>query len=284
MHSYKRQQRLSLSLRYLLLIALVIVWIFPIAWIIMTSFSVNLSGFVSTFIPKQWTLSNYAKIFNSELYPFGSWVLNTFVIAVICAVVNTFTTTVMSYSLSRLRFKLRKPFLQFALVLGMFPGFMSMIALYYMLKAIGMTNLAGLTLVYIGGAGLGFYVMKGFLDTVPKSLDEAAELDGATKWQIFTHIILPMDRPMIIYTSLTAFMAPWTDFIFPSIILSTDSPNNKTVAYGLYNMMSNTKGLSSQYFTAFVAGCVIIAIPITILFIILQRYYVSGITAGADKG
>lgn len=148
-----------------------------------------------------------------------------------------------------------------------------------------MLNLFGLLLVYVGGAGLGFYVAKGFFDTIPRSIDEAAEIDGATKWQVFLHIGLPLSKPMIVYTALTAFIAPWTDFIFSGIILST-SGNAKTytVAYGLYNMVHTTKGNATAYFAQFVAGCVIIAIPITILFVFMQKFYVNGITAGADKG
>lgn len=284
MKSYKRQRQASLVLRYLLLTLLAIIWIFPIVWIILTSFSKNNTGFVSTFIPQQWTLDNFTGIFNNPVYPYGHWLLNTFVIAVICAVVNTLITTVMSYVLSRLRFKLRKPFLQLALIIGMFPGIMAMIALYYILKSFNMTNLVGLTLIYIGGSGLGFYIFKGFLDTIPASIDEAAVIDGATKWQIFTKITLPLSKPMIVYTSLTAFIAPWLDFLFASVILGGGDPKSRTIAYGLQNMMTNSRGSSATNFTQFVAGCVIIAIPITILFIIMQKFYVKGITAGADKG
>ena len=160
-----------------------------------------------------------------------------------------------------------------------------MIALYYILKNFNMLNLGGLTLVYVGGAGLGFYIAKGFFDTIPVAIDEAAVMDGATKWQVFIHIGLPMSRPIIVYTALTAFIGPWIDFIFSGIILSS-SGNAKTytLAYGLYNMLHSTKGASTTYFTEFIAGCVVIAIPITILFIIMQKFYVSGITAGADKG
>ncbi|GAB2024284.1 sugar ABC transporter permease [Lactovum odontotermitis] len=284
MKSYQHQRKVSQVLRYILLTFLAIVWIFPIIWIILTSFSVNNTGFVTSFIPRQWTINNYVGIFNTSQYPFAHWLVNTFVIAVICAVVNTFITIIMSYALSRLRFRLRKPFLQFALVLGMFPGFMSMIALYYILKAINLTNLAGLTLIYIGGAGLAFYIAKGFFDTIPRSIDEAAIIDGANKWQVFTKITLPLARPIIVYTSLTAFMAPWIDFIFPSIILGSGPSSQRTIAYGLSNMMTSTRGAGTAYFPMFVAGCVIIAIPITVLFIIMQKFYVNGITAGADKG
>lgn len=285
MKSYTNQKRLSLIFRYVLLILLAIIWILPIIWIILASFSYNDTGFVSTFWPEKFTLQNYVGIFTNPQYPIGNWIINTLVVSTLSMIISTFLTMSVAYVLSRLRFAFRKPFMQIALVLGMFPGFMSMIALYYILKGLNMLNLGGLLLVYVGGAGLGFYVAKGFFDTIPRSIDEAAEIDGATRWQIFTHIGLPLSKPMIVYTALTAFIAPWTDFIFSGIILSTSgNAKNYTIAYGLYNMVHNTKGNATQYFAQFVAGCVVIAIPITILFIFMQKFYVKGITAGADKG
>ncbi len=285
MKSYSNQRRLSLIFRYLLLAILAILWILPIVWIVLASFSYNDTGFVSTFWPDKFTVQNYVGIFTNSQYPFPYWIRNTLIISLASMVVSTFLTISVAYVLSRLRFAFRKPFLQIALVLGMFPGFMSMIALYYILKGLNMLNLFGLFLVYIGGAGLGFYVAKGFFDTIPRSIDEAAEIDGATKWQVFLHIGLPLSKPMIVYTALTTFIAPWTDFIFSGIILSTSgNAKDYTIAYGLYNMVHSAKGSGTEYFAQFVAGCVIIAIPITILFVFMQRFYVNGITAGADKG
>jgi arabinogalactan oligomer/maltooligosaccharide transport system permease protein len=267
------------------LVFLAIIWLVPIVWIILASFSYNDTGFVSTFWPEQFTMQNYIGILNSQQFPFLDWMRNTFIVAVISMVLSTFITISVAYTLSRLRFRFRKPFLQIALVLGMFPGFMSMIALYYILKNFNMLNLGGLVLVYVGGAGLGFYIAKGFFDTIPRSMDEAAIIDGATRWQVFIHIGLPMSRPMIVYTALMAFIGPWIDFIFSGIILSSSgNARTYTIAYGLYNMLHSTKGSSTTYFTQFIAGCVIIAIPITILFVIMQKFYVNGITAGADKG
>ena len=285
MKSYQNQKRLSLIFRYLLLIILAVVWILPIIWIILASFSYNDTGFVSTFWPEKFTFDNYIGIFTNSQYPLFSWIINTLIVSILSMIISTFLTISVAYVLSRLRFSFRKPFMQIALVLGMFPGFMSMIALYYILKGLNMLNLGGLLLVYVGGAGLGFYVAKGFFDTVPFSIDEAAEIDGATKWQIFMHVDLPLAKPMIVYTALTAFIGPWTDFIFSGIILSTSgNPKTYTIAYGLYNMVHNTKGNATAYFAEFVAGCVIIAIPITILFVFMQKFYVNGITAGAEKG
>lgn len=285
MKSYHNQRKIALIFRYVLLAILAVLWIFPIVWIILASFSYNNTGFVSTIWPEKFTWENYIGILTSSQYPFVNWVLNTLFVAVVSATLSTFVTIAVAYVLSRLRFRFRKPFLQIALVLGMFPGFMSMIALYYILKALNMLNLGGLILVYVGGAGLGFYIAKGFFDTMPRAIDEAAEIDGATKWQVFVHIGLPLSKPMIVYTALTSFMAPWVDFIFSGIILSTSgNPKTYTVAYGLYNMVHSSKGMMAQFFTQFIAGCVIIAIPITILFIVMQKFYVNGITAGADKG
>ncbi|WP_338218080.1 sugar ABC transporter permease [Lacticaseibacillus salsurivasis] len=285
MTSYHAQRRASLIARYVLLALLAALWLFPIVWIVLASFSYNDTGFVSTIWPKQFTLSNYTGIFTSTQFPFVYWIRNTLFVSLVSMVLSTFVTISVAYALSRLRFRFRKPYLQIALVLGMFPGFMSMIALYYILKSFNMLNLVGLILVYVGGAGLGFYIAKGFFDTIPRSIDEAAEIDGASRWQVFLHIGLPMSKPIIVYTALTAFIAPWTDFIFSGIILSS-SGNAKTytIAYGLYNMVHATKGTSTTYFTWFIAGCVVIAVPITILFIIMQKFYVNGITAGADKG
>jgi arabinogalactan oligomer / maltooligosaccharide transport system permease protein len=157
-----------------------------------------------------------------------------------------------------------------------------MFAIYYILKAAGLTqSLFALILVYVSGAGLGFYIQKGFFDTIPYSLDESAMLDGATKWQIFTKITLPLSKPIIVFTALTAFTGPWMDFIFAQVIMG-DNVKNYTVAIGLYSMM--TKETANSLFMSFAAGAVIIAIPITILFIVLQRFYVSGVTSGSVKG
>ena len=189
MKSYHNQRKIALIFRYVLLAILAVLWIFPIIWIILASFSYNNTGFVSTIWPDKFTWQNYIGIFTNSQYPFVNWVLNTLFVAVISATLSTFVTIAVAYVLSRLRFRFRKPFLQIALVLGMFPGFMSMIALYYILKALNMLNLGGLILVYVGGAGLGFYIAKGFFDTMPRAIDEAAEIDGATKSSIYSYWI-----------------------------------------------------------------------------------------------
>ena len=282
--SYKAKRKWTLTSSYTALIALSIVWLFPIVWIVLTSFRGEGGAFVPYIIPKTFTLENYRILLTNATgnFPFVRWFLNTLFVATISCILSTFITIAMAYALSSLRFRLRKPFLKVALVLNMFPGFMSMIAIYYILKALGLTEtLFALILVYSSGAALGFYIAKGFFDTIPMALDESAMIDGANKWEIFTQITLPLSKPMIVYTSLMTFMGPWMDFIFAKIIMG-DKVQNYTVAIGLFTMMTRTT--ANSLFMAFTAGCVLIAIPITILFIFMQRFYVEGITSGSVKG
>lgn len=282
--SYHRKQRLNRTGIYVLLTILAVIWLFPIFWIVLTSFREEGGAFVPYIVPQSFTLDNYRILLQDSTgnYPFVRWFLNTLGVAVVTCLLSTLITIGMAYALSRLRFRLRKPFLKIALVLNMFPGFMSMIAVYYILKAMDLTqSLVALVLIYSSGAALGFYIAKGFFDTIPMALDESAMLDGANKWQIFTKITLPLSKPIIVYTALMAFMAPWMDFIFAQIIMG-DNVKNYTVAIGLFSMM--TKTTANSLFMAFTAGCVLIAIPITILFIFMQKYYVEGITSGSVKG
>lgn len=278
----KNKNKRTRMIVYTILTLLAVVWVLPIIWIVLTSFRSEGGMFVDYFIPHHFTLDNYKMLFTNSTYPFGRWFMNTLIVAVVSATLSTFITVVMAYSLSRLKFRWRGRFLQGALVLNMFPGFMSMIAIYYILKAIGLTqSLVALILVYVAGAALGFYVQKGFFDTIPISLDESAMLDGATKWDIFRTITLPLSKPIIVYTTLMAFTGPWMDFIFARVIMG-DNIQNYTVAIGLYTMM--TRESANSLFMAFTAGSVLIAVPITILFIALQRFFVEGMTSGAVKG
>ena len=189
----------------------------------------------------------------------------------------------VSYAFSRLRFKARKPLINIGMILGMFPGFMTMIAIYYLLKAMGLLDLplVALIICYSAGAGLGYQISKGFFDTIPRALDEAATIDGATRNQIFWKIILPMSKPILVYTVLTSFIGPWTDFILAKIIVGRDIPNY-TVAIGLQMLLDNDHVVNN--FKNFLAGSVVVAVPITTLFLIMQRYYVEGVTAGGVKG
>ncbi len=267
---------------YIVLTLLGVVWLFPILWIIITSFRAESGYYVGYFIPKGFTLDNYKKLFEAEsIVPFGKWWLNTFIVAICCAVCNTLIILATAYVFSRTRFKGRTAFMKFLLVIGMFPGFMSMIAVYNILKGMGLAQtLLALIIVSVAGSAMGYHICKGFFDTIPKSLDEAAIIDGATRWQIFTRITIPLSKPIVIYTILTSFLGPWSDYIFPSILLG-DKQSSYTVAVGLYWMTDFTR--IEKYYTQFAAGSIIVAVPIVILFIWLQKYYVEGLS-GAVKG
>lgn len=248
----KNQKRLRLTFVYILLIVLSIIWLFPIVWVVLTSFRGEGTAYVNYFIPKTWTLDNYIKLFTSDAFPFGQWFLNTLLVATASCIIATFITVAMAYSLSRIKFKHRNGFLKLALVLNMFPGFMSMIAVYYILKAFNLDQtLLALVLVYSAGAALGFYIAKGFFDTIPYSLDESAMIDGATRADIFFKITLPLSKPIIVYTALMAFIGPWIDFIFAKVILG-DATSKYTVAIGLFSMLQ--QDTINDWFMSFTAG------------------------------
>ena len=277
----KASTRISNTLIYILLILMSIIWLIPFICIVLQSFRVESTWQVGYVIPQQWGWDNYIKLWNSD---FKRWYLNTFIIALVTAVLQTVIVLCMSYTLSRFRFKLRNGLMRFMLILGMFPGMLTMIILYRVLKDLGMTQanaVPGLILVYIASSGMGYYVSKGFFDTIPKSLDEAARVDGATRAQVLNKIILPLAKPIVIYTILTAFMAPWGDFVFARYV-SFGTSAGMNVAVGMYNWL-NLDQIGNCY-TMFCAGGVVVAIPVTILFLCLQRYYVEGVTGGAVKG
>lgn len=265
------------------LVLLAVVWLFPIFWVVLASFREEGGSYTPYFFPKGYTVNNYVRLFtDNSQFQFYRWFGNTFFVAVCSCIISTVFVLSVSYVMSRLRFKQRKSFMNIALILGMFPGFMSMIAVYYILKGLGISqSLFALILVYSGGSGAGFFVAKGFFDTVPKAMEEAAMVEGATRLQIFAKIIIPLSKPIIVYTVLTSFTAPWMDYIFSSVILG-DNYSNYTVALGLSKMLE--REFISSYFTRFAAGCVCVSIPIAALFIALQKYYVEGIASGAAKG
>lgn len=266
---------------YILLIAITIIWLVPFVCIVLQSFRCENTHMVGYVIPEQWGLGNYVRLFSTS---FPRWYTNTFLIALFTAAFSTIITLCMSYTLSRFRFKLRKPLMQFMLILGMFPGMLGMIILYNVLKDLGMTQanaVPGLILVNIASSGMGYYVSKGFFDTIPKSLDEAARIDGATRFYILRKVILPLAKPIVIYTILTAFMGPWGDFVFARYI-SMNNVDGMNVAVGLFSWL-NQDQINNNY-TMFCAGGVLVALPVTLLFMFLQKYYVEGVTGGAVKG
>ena len=284
-HSAKKRRFINNTIVHVILGILAVIWVFPIVWVVLTSFRAEKGSYVSTFFPQSFTLDNYAKLFtDTTILNFPQMFMNTLFIAICSCILATFYVLAVSYCLSRLRFKMRKPYMNMAMILGLFPGFMSMVAVYFILKALGMTegNLIklALILVYSGGAALSFQIAKGFFDTIPIAVDEAAILDGCTRWQIFTKVTLPLSKPIVIYTVLTSFMAPWLDFIFAKVICRANA-DQYTIAIGLWRMLE--KEYIDSWYTSFAAGAVLISVPIAALFLYMQRYYVDGLS-GAVKG
>jgi arabinogalactan oligomer/maltooligosaccharide transport system permease protein len=283
----KAASRISNTVIHIILVIISVIWLIPFVCIVIQSFRTeptSMSRYLLNHpsIQYSWGFGNYINLWKSD---FPRWYLNTFIIALVVAVVQTVIVLCMSYTLSRFRFKLRKPLMQFMLILGMFPGMLAMIILYQVLKDIGLAGanaIPGLILVYVASSGMGYYVSKGFFDTIPKSLDEAARVDGATRAQVLFKIILPLAKPIVIYTVLTAFMGPWGDFVFAKYV-SGVTPSAYNVAVGLQSWLA-TDTMTNNYYTMFCAGGVVVAIPVVILFMCLQRYYVEGVTGGAVKG
>ena len=274
-------RRISNTAIYIVLTVMSVIWLIPFICIVLQSFRVESTWQVGYVIPRQWGWNNYVNLANTD---FWRWYTNTFVLAILTAILQTVIVLCMSYTLSRFRFKMRKPIMKFMLVLGLFPGMMTMIILYRVLADLGLTqknSIPGLLLVYVASSGMGYYVSKGFFDTISKSLDEAARVDGANRFKVLVKIILPLSKPIVIYTVLTAFMGPWGDYVFARYI-SMNEPLGMNAAVGLWSWLQQDQ--LNQHYTHFCAGGVLVAVPVTILFMCLQRYYVEGVTGGAVKG
>ena len=278
----RASRRLSNTVIYIILILITCIWLFPFFGIVLESFRVETTQQVPYLFPKEFGLDNYIRLFKET--DFLKWFGNTAVMGIATAVLQTVFILSMSYVLSRLRFKGRKGLMNFMLILGMFPGFLTLILIYKVFTELGLTNVmapVGLIIVYCASSGMGYYVSKGFFDTIPKSLDEAARVDGATRWQVFYKVIMPLSKPIIIYTVLMGFMAPWGDFMMANYIAHQTS-DGMNVAVGMFEWLSRTN-LNTHY-TMFCAAGVIVAIPVVTVFLFLQKYYVEGVTGGAVKG
>lgn len=268
-----------------ILTILAVIWLIPIAWLVVTAFSSYDGMDTSRFFPKVWSLKQFGRVlFRSDnVVQFPRWFLNTLIIAIFTMLISTMFVLMTAYAMSCMRFKGRKVLMNIGVMLQLFPGFLSMIAIYFILKSVNLTNShLGMILVYSGSSALGYLIAKGFFDTIPDSLREAAYLEGASEARVFFQIVLPLSKPIIVYTVISSFLAPWTDFIFAKIILNSGLSKDWTVAIGLYNMLE--RSLLPEYFTRFCAGGILVGIPIGILFIIMQKFYVEGITGGAVKG
>ena len=272
-------------LRHVFLLFLAVIWLVPILWLFVTSFSGYKGINTSHFFPETWTLDNYAQLLlrSDSIVQYNRWFLNTLIIAIFTSLISSILVLMVSYTMSKLRFPGRKQLMSFSIILNLFPGVLSMIAIYFILKSIGLTNShVGMVIVYSAGAGLGFLICKGFMDTISVSLSEAARLEGASEAKIFWRIIIPLSKPIIVYTVISSFLVPWGDFVFAKLMLNSGIATDWTVAIGLFNMLN--KSMINKYFSVFCAGGVVVSIPISILFIIMQKFYVEGITGGSVKG
>ena len=284
--SMKTKGLISDIVVHVFLVIVSIIWLIPFIWIIAHSFRGESTGmYCSTFFPREFTLDNYIGLFTDTVtMNFPKMFMNTFIIAVFSCIVSTFFVLSVSYCLSRVKWTMRKPYMNMAMVINLFPGFMSMVAIYFLLKSMGLTEgdriPIALVICFSAGAGTGFTVMKGYMDTIPKALDEAAMIDGCTRWQTFWKVTLPLCKPMVVYQIITAFMGPWMDFIFAKIIVRAEI-KYATFSIGMWKMLEME--FINGWFTRFCAAAVLVSIPIAILFMVTQKFYQEAM-GGAVKG
>ena len=276
----RRRECVGNAATYTVLIVLSIVWLLPFLYLILQAFRGESTGMVNYILPKTVTVKNFVSLFRDTDFP--KWFSNTLIVSTVVSMVQTVIVLMVSYALSRIRFRGRRALMNLILVLGMFPGFMSMIAVYFILKLIGLTQtILGLILVYTGSSGMSYSIAKGYFDTVPRALDEAARIDGATRHTVFLKVVLPLAKPIVIYTALMGFMGPFGDYMYASLI-AFGNTRSYNVAVGMYSFLDREH--IAAYFTRFCAGGVVIAVPIVLLFLWLQKYYVAGVTGGSVKG
>ncbi|MEK4508346.1 sugar ABC transporter permease [Paenibacillus anaericanus] len=273
------KHKFILFLIYSILIITAIAVLHPVLWVILGSFNPGDTISATSYIPNNLTLVHYINLFTETNY--FIWYKNTLFIAVMNMILSTLLIVSAAYAFSRFRFPGRKQGLMVMLILQMFPSFMGMIAIYILLLQLNLLdNLWGLILVYAGGSiPFGTWLVKGFFDGLPRSLEEAAKIDGASHTTIFVRVMMPLSVPMFTFIAVSNFIGPWMDFIFARLVILSD--RNKTLAVGLFEMIT---GRANNQFTTFAAGAVLVAVPITILFLVLQKYIIEGLKAGANKG
>ena len=285
--SLKAQRRFSVGIRLVVSLFLIIFSVFPILWMISASLNPTGSLATQTLIPANAGLDNYRELLNSEEFPFWIWLWNSVKIASITSIVSLFITTVAAYAFSRFRFRGRQTMLKGILLINVFPGLLALVATFLMISQIGdiippigLNSHVSLILVYLGGAmGINIWLMKGYLDTVPRDIDESAKVEGATDWQIFTRLILPLLRPILIVIAILNYIATYGEFILARVLLK--STEQYTLMVGLQIF---TVAQFAQRWGVFAAGALIGALPIMIIYLVLQDQIVGGLTQGAVKG
>lgn len=281
----KLKKTMSMIGTHLLLTILAVIWLIPILWLVVTAFSAHPGINTWRFFPENYSLNNFYRVLfkPDSVLQYMAWFKNTLIIAIFTCIISTIFVVMVSYAMSCMRFNGRKSLMSFSLILNMFPGPLLMVAVYFVMKMIGLTNShVGMIIVYSAGSGLGFLIVKGFMDTIPTSLREAAKIEGASEAAIFTKVVIPLCKPIIVYQIISSFLIPWGDFVLAKLMLNSGISSDFTVAIGLYNMLD--KGLIDKNFSAFCAGGLLVSVPIAILFVIMQKCYVAGVTSGAVKG
>lgn len=282
-----QRRQASIILRWLAAIILIIFSLFPVVWILSASFNAQNSLASARLIPQQFSLNNYINLFTSEETPFLRWMWNSIKISTITTVLSLAITTLASYAFSRFRFRGRENMLKAILLIQVFPALLAIIAVFTLITqfgtiipALGLNTHAGLIMVYLGGSmGANIWLVKGFFDSIPRAIDESAQVDGATHWQTFTQLLLPLMRPMLTVVAILSFIGTYGDFIIARILLKSNEQYPLMV--GLYIF---TTGEFSQKWGAFAAGALLGALPIMIIYLTLQDLIVGGLTQGAVKG
>ncbi|CDQ38935.1 maltose ABC transporter permease [Virgibacillus kapii] len=279
--SQKKKSKIEVTFIYLFFLIMFIIIGYPLFWALMMSLNPGSNMLVTDLFPESPTLEHYKWLFMDPNSDYVIWYQNSLYVALVNAGGSVIITSLIAYAFSRYKFIGRKYGLYMFLLLQMFPALMGMVALYILLNTIGLTDsLYGLMLIYLGGQiPFNAWLVKGYFDTIPKELDEAAKMDGAGHLRVFWTIMLPLAKPILAVVALFNFMAPFMDFLLPRIVLT--SPEKYTLALGLYNFINDQ---FSTNFTRFAAGSILIAIPIALVFLLLQRYLISGLTSGATKG
>lgn len=277
----KTKSKIEVTFIYLFIGIMFIIIGYPLFWAIMMSLNSGTNMLVTDLFPKNPTLEHYKWLFTSPKSDYLVWYKNSLYVAIINTIGSVVITSLIAYAFSRYKFFGKKYGLYLFLLLQMFPALMGMVAIYILLNTIGLTDsLFGLILVYLGGQiPFNAWLVKGYFDTIPKDIDEAARIDGAGHFRVFWSIMLPLAKPILAVVALFNFMAPFMDFLLPRIVLS--SPENFTLALGLFNFISDQ---FSTNFTRFAAGAILIAAPIALVFLLLQRYLISGLAEGGTKG
>jgi ABC-type maltose transport system permease subunit len=285
--SIRRGKQIALAFRILLALVMLVFALFPVLWIFSASINPTGSLVGQPLIPSNPTLANYQRLFNNPINPYPRWYVNSLFLATIVTILGTAITTLAAYAFSRFSFRSRRPLLQAILLIQVFPNFLNMVALFLILQqfgtyipALGLNTYGGLMLIYLGGTlGANTWLTKGYFDSLPRDLDEAATVDGASPWQTFTMILLPLVRPILVVVALLTFIGTYSEYVLARVML-TDK-NMYTLAVGLNTMVANQ---FAQNWGIFSAGALLAALPTILLFMFFQRYLVGGLTAGSVKG